>query len=255
MIKAIKTLLKIVIGAGLLYVLLLGSALAYPAPMFGYVVKLDGASGRSLAFHSDVPIPDSARDVLADIAERLEGSPLKVTNQAMQLYVVRPSWKRRLLWSVTNAVAGGFIVAPLTRHHAFLSGADFERGLLISPSGKMIKAPRTLAYFGAHELTHAQTAQGLSTIQYHRLPSWIREGLADYVAFRPRQSFKELYEQIGDRDADLAMMNAYGVYAPDRLLVSYFLDVKGWSAARLMASGLSKSEARGMVGEFVEGRT
>lgn len=124
---------------------------------------------------------------------------------------------------------------------------------MISPSGKLIKAPRTLAYYGAHELTHAQTAQKLGTIQYHKLPSWIREGLADYVAFRPRLPFKELYAQIGDGEADLAMMNAYGVYAPDRLLVSYFLEVKGWGATRLMASGLSKSEARGMVREFVKG--
>lgn len=243
--------IKIGVGTLLVAVLfalgVLGGALALPAQLFEFEARYG-----EFSFHANQPIPaQQAETVLKDISARLGRLPLGTSGVPHQLYVVSPGWKRALLWTATNRVAGGFIVAPITRHHAFLSGADFAQGLLVSPSGNLIMAPRTLAYYGAHELAHADTAQMLGTIAYHRLPAWMREGLADYVAFVPRQSFDALLGLIGEQDADLAMMTAFGVYAPDRLLVSYFLDVRSWSVAELLTSGLSKPAARARMHDYI----
>ena len=80
------------------------------------------------------------------------------------------------------------------------------------------------------------------------MPVWVREGIADYVAMPP-ESAATLFSKIGERDADLAMMRAYGVYAPYRLLVTYFLEEAGWSIDQLLASDLTLEEAREIVFE------
>ena len=47
--------------------------------------------------------------------------------------------------------------------------------------------PRPLAYYGAHEIGHEIghdfIAERIGAIANWRLPVWIREGLADYIAF------------------------------------------------------------------------
>lgn len=231
-------------GAVLFGITLLGTALAFPSPMFSHVVQY-----QQISFHSDVPIPGHAQTILKEIAERLEHSPIKLEDKRMRLYVVNSDWKRWFLWKATSPVAGGFVIVPVTGQHAFLSGADFERGLLISSSGNAVAAPRDLAYYGAHELTHAASGKFLGTVQYHLMPEWVREGIADYVAMPAKRSVSELYTEIGDQDADLAMMNKYGVYAPYRLLVSFFLNEQDWSVEKVLKSRLTKAEARAIMRE------
>ena len=146
----------------------------------------------------------------------------------MQIYIANSSWRRHWLWIVPPNMAGGFVAVPATRQHAFFSGADFEADELISPSGYRTQPPRTLAYYGAHELTHVATAQTLDLVSYYLMPEWIREGIADYVAM-PGESTAALFSKIGDRKADLEMMKNHGVYAPYRLLVTYFLEEEEWT--------------------------
>ncbi len=78
------------------------------------------------------------------------------------------------------------------------------------------------------------------------MPKWIREGLPDYVAM-PKQSAASLYNKIGQRDADLAMIKAHGAYPPYRLLVTYFLDQAHWTLDQLMASNLTLNQARAIA--------
>lgn len=164
----------------------------------------------------------------------------------MQIYVVNTNWRWRWLWIVPNNAAGGFIARPATRQYTFFSGANFETDELISPSGYRTQPPRTLDYYGAHELTHVMTANAVGLLRFQQMPEWVREGLADYVALE-REKSAELFAKIGERDADLPMMRAYGVYAPYRLLVTHFLEEKGWSIDQLLQSELTLVEARAIV--------
>jgi hypothetical protein len=76
-----------------------------------------------------------------------------------------------------------------------------------------------------------------------RLPQWVREGIADYVAIENRQSFEQLSDALGDRPVDVRMTQTYGSYPRYRLLLTYFIEKKGWSVEQLFKTRLSMNEA------------
>ena len=216
--------------------------LVYPKYLFSYEVE----SG-DLKVYSDEPIPRSEASILLNqIKQRLENSPIQVGDFAMQIYIANTPWRRSWLWIVPAKQVGGFVVVPLSRRHAFFSGADFKTNELIAPSGYRTQPPRTLVYYGSHELTHIATAEKVGWNQFYRMPDWIREGIADYAAL-PREEATQLYSIIGEREADLEMMKAHGVYAPYRLLVTYFLEEAKWTIDQLLESRLTLEEVQAIV--------
>ena len=59
------------------------------------------------------------------------------------------------------------------------SGAENR---LVTPAGKVVQGEMTLSYFIAHEITHSLTHELLGAWDYQRLPSWLKEAYADYIA-------------------------------------------------------------------------
>ena len=230
---------------GLVIVMIAGFValpLAFPQPLFAY-----GLSEGNLSVHSDQPMPQTeAQAFLRDVKKRLSRVPELNTNHPMQIYVTNSKWRQNWLWLAIPAKAGGFTAAPVSGWHAFFAGADFTANQLVARSGYRTNPPRTLGYYGAHELTHVTMSKKLGWVRFHLMPEWIREGIPDYVAM-PDESASELYGKIGKRKADLAMMKTYGVYAPYRLLVAYFLNDARWPVQQLMATNMSFEEARKVV--------
>jgi hypothetical protein len=68
-------------------------------------------------------------------------------------------------------------------------------------------------------------------------------GFPDYVGIEDRQSFEELRDALGDRPVDIPMMMKYGSYPRYRLLVTYFIEKKGWSVDQLLQTRLTEDEA------------
>jgi hypothetical protein len=99
------------------------------------------------------------------------------------------------------------------------------------------------AYCCAHELTHIVTGEPIGVVGPLRLPEWVREGIADYVAVENRQSFKQLSDALADRPVDVRMMQIYGSYPRYRLLVTYFIEKKGRSVEQFFKTRLSMNEA------------
>jgi hypothetical protein len=75
------------------------------------------------------------------------------------------------------------------------------------------------------------------------VPEWAWEGLGDYVGIEKRESFEELRDALGDRPDDDLMRVRYGSYPRYRLLVTYFLEKKGWSVSQLLQTRLTIDEA------------
>jgi hypothetical protein len=75
------------------------------------------------------------------------------------------------------------------------------------------------------------------------VPEWVWEGLPDYVGIENRQWFEELRDAIGDRPVDVPMMQRYGSYPLYRLLVTYFIEKKGWTASQLLETRLTTDDA------------
>jgi hypothetical protein len=148
--------------------------IAVPEPLFAYE-----SNRGAISILSDRPIDEpGAQALMADVEARLARSPLAIGGGRYQLIVTNEDWRRRLLFTVRYG-AGGVAYYPLALNHAFLSGADFARDRLLTQNGEAIDPPRTLGYYGAHELAHVRTGERAGVLRLLLMPRWVAEGLAD----------------------------------------------------------------------------
>jgi hypothetical protein len=147
-----------------------------------------------------------------------------------ELYALFTLWAHRS-GGVTDTWAWG---------NAFIRPANVKRGRVIGASGLEKGGDRTLAYYVAHEVTHAMTADHVGRLHYRRLAAFQVEGYADYVAFaRPlnlRKSRAELAS--GSIDMDPHRSGHYDRYT---LLVGYLLQDRKLSVDDLLAKRLDKT--------------
>jgi hypothetical protein len=215
--------------------------MAWPEPLFAFSIgagKIIVASDRPIA-------PDGGERLIRDCGRLLERSPLKAESPHYHLFVANEDWRHRLFFLV-HPDAGGIEFYFGFRGTAFVSGADFDTDRHVKWS-YVTTPPRTLAYFCAHELTHIVIDEHIGVIGKLRLREWVHEGLPDYVAIANRPSFEQLRDALGERPVDVPMMQAYGSYLRYRLLVTYFLDKKGWSVEQLLNTRLTADEATAIM--------
>lgn len=236
MLQAIKRTFAWTIAAVAAVPLIYGTLIIWPDPLFAFSL----GTGKIIVA-SDRPIHSVGGErFLRDCERLLERSPLKANKRQYRVYVTNENWRQRLFfllhpeaWGVSNTI--GF------RSAAYLSGADFETGRVVH-WGYVGTPPRTLAWLCAHELTHiiAWEHVGLKRFQ---VPRWVWEGFADYVGIENRETFEQLREALGDRPVDILMMVKHGSYPRYRLLVTFFIEKKGWSVDQLLQSRLTEDEA------------
>jgi hypothetical protein len=212
-------------------------ALVYsPDPLFAFSLR----AGK-ITVASDRPIPPAGGErFLHDCERLLERSPLKAQASEYRLYVTNADWRQRLFF-LPRPYAWGLAYSYPLGGNAFLTGANFETGQVVH-WGYVGTPPRTLAYLCAHELTHIVTGEHVGLRRF-LVPKWVWEGLADYVGIENRQSFEELRDALGDRPVDVPMMQKYGSYPRYRLLVTYFIEKKGWTASQLLETRLTTDQA------------
>jgi hypothetical protein len=215
---------------------LLGTALAYPEPFFAYHAE----RGR-LAIYSDQPFDVAKGEaVLADVDARISRSPLD-TGETHRIFVCNAAWRRTIFMNIASG-AGGVNFYPI--RNVFLRHADIDRDTLFGGNGKPVPAPRTLAYYGAHEIGHSLTGEhlGIAHLYNWALPQWVREGYADYVGLGGDVDVDALYARHRAYDPQMDWAKS-GQYTTFRLLVAYFLKREHWSVGRLLNCGLTQEEA------------
>jgi hypothetical protein len=233
MLRTIRRVLLWTLAACVSVALLFVGLIIWPDPLFAFSVD-DG----KIVIKSDHPIPDAGAKRLLQACEMLLArSPLKAEGAQYRIYVTNDDWRHRLFFLADESAHG---LAYQGFGTVFLSGADFDAGRLIH-NGYVPPPPRTLAYYCGHELTHmVEVEHGLNR---NHVPTWVWEGFADYVGIENRQSFEDLRDALGERPANDAMRVRYGGYPRYRLLVTYFLEKKGWTVDQLFASRLTEDEA------------
>jgi len=198
-----------------------------PQPFFSYRVKAGG-----LTLYADRPIEVAAAERILGLArERLEKCPLYAANPEAQVFICNARWRQRLFFNTRYGVAGVSLYP--TTYNVFLREARLEENRLISPSGKPVEGERTLDYFVAHEVTHELTGRRVGPWTFVRMPQWVREGYADYVAKGTG------FDYAGTRKAFLAGapeldLKRSGLYLRFNLLVAYLLDHRHWTVDRLL---------------------
>jgi len=203
--------------------------LCFPQPFFRSSVQAD-----NLALYSDQSFaPDAGKKILETVEAKLAASPLYSSTERHSAFICNASWRQRLFFN-RNYGVGGVNQYPLTTN-IFLRDAVIEENRLVSPSGNQVPGDRTLDYFIAHEITHTLTVRAIGSLRYYKLPQWVREGYADYVAKGGAFDFESARNAFLAGAPEMDWQRS-GLYLPYNLLVAYLLDKQQWTVQRLLES-------------------
>jgi hypothetical protein len=211
-----------------LYALLL----VHPGPLFAYELRES-----NIVVHATTPIPEEMRDTLKRVKARLGRTAVREPDRVSHVFICEPRWLFAL-FARTNYRVGG-VADAFVGQHVFLRESDMVNDRLIGPGGRPVAADRPLSYFIAHELMHIAHARAIGRRGYARMPRWLDDGHADYVArdIDLAAALQELHE--GGRQLD---PQASGLYIRYQLMVAYLLEKKGLDARSLLAHPVERAE-------------
>jgi hypothetical protein len=208
--KLIRRSLLTLLIAGLAYL----GLLAYPDPLFAHELSHAG-----IVVHSTEPIPDAMIATLERARARLDRSALASATRNVHVFICQPRWLFALFARQNYRVGG--VADWLVGQHVFLRESDLHNDRLIGPGGQAVAADRPLSYFIAHEIVHIANARTAGRRGYGRMPQWVDDGYADYVArdIDLGDALRKMKE--GARELDPARS---GLYLRYELMVAYLLD-------------------------------
>jgi len=208
--------------------------IVHPQPLFAHSLQRG-----NVVLYARAPLPPEAVPILDDAVRRISRSPLYDPARTHHvflcdtptLYGFFTLWKQRS-GGVTDTWAWG---------NAFIRPTNIAHNAVIGASGVEKAAPRTLAYYLAHEVSHAMTADHTGRVAFRSLAAFQKEGYADYVGFaEPVDLAKGRADFIaGTADMDPQKSGHYDRY---RLLVGYLLQERRMSVDDLLAKRLDQSQ-------------
>lgn len=201
--------------------------LCFPAPLFHASVSIT-----NLTLYSDLPFsPEEGRKILEMVEAKLATSPFHTLQAHHSVFICNARWRQVLFFNFKYGV-GGVNYYPLTSN-VFLSGARVEENQLVSPSGHIVEGDRTLDYFITHESAHTITKKAAGWYHHFRLPEYVTEGYADYVAKGAAFDYEKAKQAFVNEAPEMDRWRS-GLYLRYHLLVAYLLDKRGWSAQGLL---------------------
>jgi hypothetical protein len=225
-----KRALLTVLGSAAVWLALI----LHPQPLFAY-----SAQRANVILYTRAPMPPQTGPLLDEVVRRLSRSPLYDARRTHHVFLCDT---RALFgfFTVNSYRAGGVAHAELGGN-VFIRPFSIERGTVTGPSGQETTGERTLAYFIAHEVTHAMTADRTGRWRYRQLSAFQLEGYADHVGFgRPLDLTRERQALIND--APEMSTRRSGLYKRYELLVAYLLERRGLSVDELLAGRLEQRQ-------------
>jgi len=218
------------VGLALAVVVVAWVALAiHPQPLFAY-----SAQRANIVLHARVPLPPQAGPLLDDVVRRVERSPLYDAGRTHHVFLCDTP-AVFALFAHRNRRAGG-IAQIYLGGNVFIRPASVERNRVIGPSGRETPEERPLAYFIAHEVAHAMTADRIGRRRYFRLAAFQQEGYADHVAFaRPGPFDFARGRALLERDAPEMDPRRSGLYLRHEMTAAYLLQRRGMTVHELLA--------------------
>jgi hypothetical protein len=201
-----------------------------PQPLFAHSLQR-----ANVVLHARAPLPPEAGPLLDEVVRRVARSPLYDPARVHDVFLCdTPSlFALFALWD-RNA---GAVAQIYLGGNVFLRPTSIARGTIIGPSGNETRGDRTLAYFIAHEVTHAMTADHTGRWGYHRLGAFQQEGYADHVAFARPIDFAGWRAALVRDEREMSPARS-GLYRRYELMVAYLLERRGMPLAELLARRL-----------------
>jgi hypothetical protein len=211
----------------------------HPQPLFAYSVRQ-----ANVVLHARAPLPLEAGPLLTDVVNRLSRSPLYDPARVHHVFLcdtpglfgLLALWQYKVGGVSQTTLNGNVLIRPFS----------IERNAVIGRNGQDKHGERTLAYFIAHEVTHAMTADRIGRWRYRKLAAFQTEGYADDVAFgRPLDLVRERTALIAD--APEMSPRRSGLYKRYELLVKYLLERRGFTVDRLLARPLKQADVEAQL--------
>ncbi|MCC2971393.1 hypothetical protein [Massilia sp. IC2-476] len=225
--RFLKTCLAGLLAVASLYLLVC----VFPKPVFAY-----RSVYQNYQVWSDQPIPGEITEVLDDVTRRLRTSSLHDREVPVEIFFCNEPWRLWLYGRAFHSRMGGATDVWLTRQ-VFIRASDIPANRILPPGPRPIAdaAQRSLSYYIAHEITHADVSRAFGRTVMLRYPQWLLEGYADYVGKGGDFDF--------DENRSLFSINAWeldhgrsGLYREFHLKVAYLLDKKGWTLQQVFAN-------------------
>ena len=203
----------------------------HPQPLFAYTTR-----EANIVLHARRPFPPATQPMLADVVRRLSRSPLYDPGRVHHVFLCdTPALYGALaLW----ARKSGGVTQALLNGNAFIRPYDIQRGVVFGRQGEA-KQGRSLAYFIAHEVTHAMTADHVGRWRYRRLAAFQKEGYADVVAFDRALNLRDERAALV-RDEPQMDPTRSGLYRRYEVLVDYLLQRRGLTVEALLAAPMNR---------------
>jgi hypothetical protein len=213
-------------------VLAYGTLLAHPEPLFAHQLAY-----RNFRVYSRDPLDPRLQPILDTVAVRLAASPLNDPTMIHRIFVLgSPSW---------NAFFNGPYQRAMGRRYEiggsiFVPTIDLARGDVVHFDGRRARAVWILT----HEATHSLVARRVGPWREMHLPRWKREGYPEYVASGHPISLRDGVALL-DQSYGSAIPVGGGYQVPrsyfeDQMLVTYVLDVRGWTVDQLFADTVER---------------
>ncbi len=240
--------LRVLRRVGLALALLVVAWLAlviHPQPLFAHEVRRG-----NVVLHARVPLEPKAGLLLDEVVRRVARSPLYDPKRVHHvflcdtpaLFTFFEPWRRKVGGVTQWHLVGNVFIRPF----------NLDRGTVIGPSGDEKTGERTLAYFIAHELTHAMTADRVGRWGYAHLAAFQAEGYADYVAFDHEVAFAAGRAALASDAFEMSPQRS-GLYRRYELLVAWLLERRAMSVDELLARPLDqRSIERELLGAKLE---
>ncbi len=188
------------------------AVVAWPDPLFRRE-----RGGGLVTFHATHRLPDAAEAMAEAVTAAFVASPLGLPEEGVDVWLVDEGWPVRLFFAGSPGASGLTYPVASTRN-VFLRHADLGRNRLVR-GARAVPPPRTLGYYLVHEITHLAVAERVGRWRIVRMPRWINEGFADYVALGPAPPGLVARAQAGEPLPGAV----WGTYAAERVCVTLAL--------------------------------
>ena len=231
--KISRRLLLALFAASLVYV----GVLAYPHPLFAHELTANG-----ITVHSTRPIPPVMKTTLERVRARLDRNAAAATTRGVHVFICDSPWLFGLFARQNYRVGG--VADWLVGQRVFLRESDLENDRLIGPSGRPVAADRPLSYFIAHEVMHVANVRTVGRWRYSRMPQWVDDGYADYIArdIDLDDALRKMKEGARELDPQRS-----GLYLRYHLLVAYLIDKRRMAVDELLAAAPPREEVEAQV--------
>lgn len=206
----------------------------HPQPLFAY-----SARQANIVVHTRAPLPPEAGLLLADVVSRVSRSPLYDPARVHHVFLCDTPglfgflalWQYKVGGVSQTMLNGNVLIRPFS----------IERNAVVGRNGQDKHGERTLAYFIAHEVTHAMSADRIGRWRFRQLAAFQKEGYADVVGFgRPLDLAREREALIAD--APEMSPRRSGLYKRYELLVKYLMERRGFTVDQLLAQPLKQAD-------------